>query len=56
VTPPNPGESPTRYLDAPLTAAEHEMMNLTGDGNGIDMVLMAAAMREKVPTSNFFLN
>jgi hypothetical protein len=40
---------------AALTAAELEMMNLTGDGNGIDMVLMPAAMREKVPTSNFFL-
>ncbi len=39
---------------APLSAAELEMMNLTGDGNGIDMVLMPAAMREKVPTSNFF--
>ncbi len=40
---------------APLTAAELEMMNLTGDGNGFDMVQMPAAMREKVPTSNFFL-
>ena len=39
---------------APLAAAELEMMNLTGDGNGIDMVLMPQAMREKVPTSNFF--
>jgi hypothetical protein len=39
---------------SPLSAAELEMMNLTGDGNGIDMVLMPAAMREKVPTSNFF--
>ena len=39
---------------APLSAAELEMMNLTGDGNGIDMVLMPQAMREKVPTSNFF--
>jgi len=38
----------------PLTAAELEMMNLTGDGNGIDMVLMPAAMRQKVPTANFF--
>ena len=44
-----------RYgFDKPLPAAELEMMNLTGDGNGIDMVLMPAAMREKVPTSNFF--
>jgi hypothetical protein len=41
-------------LDRPLTAAELEMMNLTGDGNGIDMVLMPAAMRAQVPTSNFF--
>jgi hypothetical protein len=30
------------------------MMNLTGDGNGFDMVSMPAAMRPKVPTSNFF--
>jgi hypothetical protein len=40
--------------DAPLGAAELEMMNLTGDGNGIDMVRMPAEMRETVPTSNFF--
>jgi hypothetical protein len=39
---------------APLSAAELEMMNLTGDGNGFDMVSMPAAMRPKVPTSNFF--
>jgi hypothetical protein len=38
----------------PLTAAELEMMNLTGDGNGYDMVTMPAALREKVPTTNFF--
>jgi hypothetical protein len=38
----------------PLTAAELEMMNLTGDGNGFDMVTMPAALRDKVPTSNFF--
>ena len=38
----------------PLTAAELEMMNLTGDGNGFDMVSMLGDMREKVPTSNFF--
>jgi hypothetical protein len=41
-------------LNRPLTAAELEMMNLTGDGNGFDMVTMPALMREKVPTSNFF--
>jgi hypothetical protein len=39
---------------APLSAAELEMMNLTGDGNGFDMVTMPPAMRDKVPTANFF--
>jgi len=39
---------------APLSAAELELMNLTGDGNGIDMVTMPQALRDKVPTSNFF--
>ena len=43
-----------RGYDAPLSAAELELMNLTGDGNGIDMVTMPAALREKVPTANFF--
>jgi hypothetical protein len=38
----------------PLTAAELEMMNLTGDGTGLDMVTMPEAMRDQVPTSNFF--
>ena len=38
----------------PLTAAELEMMNLTGDGTGFDMVTMPLDMREQVPTSNFF--
>src|SRR6476646_8243942 len=38
----------------PLTAAELEMMNLTGDGTGLAMVTMPQAMREQVPTSNFF--
>jgi hypothetical protein len=37
-----------------LSAAELEMMNLTGDGNGFDMVTMPAAWRDKVPTANFF--
>jgi hypothetical protein len=37
-----------------LTAAELEMMNLTGDGNGFDMVLMPQDWRSQVPTSNFF--
>jgi hypothetical protein len=37
-----------------LTAAELEMMNLTGDGNGFDMVTMPLAWRDQVPTANFF--
>ena len=37
-----------------LSAAELEMMNLTGDGNGFDMITIPAAMREHIPTSNFF--
>ena len=37
-----------------LSAAELEMMNLTGDGNGLDIVRMRSALRERVPTSNFF--
>jgi hypothetical protein len=40
--------------DRALTAAELEMMNLTGDGTGLDMVTMPLAMRQQVPTSNFF--
>jgi hypothetical protein len=40
---------------ASLTAAELEMMNLTGDGNGLDIIMMPAAVRERVPTANFFL-
>jgi hypothetical protein len=38
----------------PLTAAELEMMNFTGDGSGFDMVSMPQEWRERVPTSNFF--
>src|SRR5262249_23482551 len=38
----------------PLTAAELELMNFTGDGNGIDMVMMPPTLRERVPTANFF--
>jgi hypothetical protein len=37
-----------------LSAAELEMMNLTGDGNGFDMVTMPLELRDKVPTANFF--
>jgi hypothetical protein len=43
-----------RGYTRPLTAAELEMMNLTGDGTGLDMVTMPQDMREQVPTSNFF--
>jgi len=39
---------------APLSAAELELMNLTGDGNGIDMVMMPQTLRQQVPTANFF--
>ena len=38
----------------PLTAAELEMMNLTGDGTGLDMVTMPQDLREQVPSANFF--
>jgi hypothetical protein len=44
----------TKGHTARLTAAELEMMNLTGDGNGIDLVTMPQSYRERVPTSNFF--
>ena len=37
-----------------LSAAELEMMNLTGDGNGLDIVMMPPALRDVVPTANFF--
>jgi hypothetical protein len=37
-----------------LTAAELELMNLTGDGNGFDMLTMPQALRARVPTANFF--
>jgi hypothetical protein len=43
-----------RGYSEPLTAAELEMMNLTGDGNGFDIVTLPPAMRARVPTSNFF--
>jgi hypothetical protein len=44
----------TKGFNRPLTAAELEMMNLTGDGTGLDMVTMPSDMREQVPTANFF--
>ncbi|MDI1344602.1 MAG: hypothetical protein PSV22_10945 [Pseudolabrys sp.] len=39
---------------APLTAPELELMNLTGDSTGLDMVMMPAEFRSRVPTANFF--
>jgi hypothetical protein len=42
------------YGSTVLSAAELEMMNLTGDGNGLDIIRMPPALRERVPTSNFF--
>jgi hypothetical protein len=58
----DPRRSPRRDSDSDagkdytraLTAAELEMMSLTGGGTGLDMVTMPLAMREQVPTSNFF--
>jgi hypothetical protein len=44
----------TKGYAPPLTAAELELMNLTGDGNGFDMVTMPQALRMRVPTANFF--
>jgi hypothetical protein len=44
----------TKGYTRPLSAAELEMMNLTGDGTGFDMVTMPLDMREQVPTANFF--
>jgi len=41
-------------LSRTLTAAELEMLNLTGDGNGFDMVTMPLSWRDQVPTANFF--
>jgi len=41
-------------LSRTLSAAELEMMNLTGDGNGFDMVTMPLSWRDQVPTANFF--
>jgi len=38
----------------PLTAAELELMNLTGDSTGLDMVTMPQELRTRVPTANFF--
>jgi hypothetical protein len=44
----------TRGVKRALTGAELELMNFTGDGNGIDMVSMPQDLRAIVPTANFF--
>ncbi len=44
----------SKGLSTPLTAAELEIMNLTGDGNGFDIVSMPQDLRTRVPTANFF--
>jgi hypothetical protein len=43
-----------KHYNAPLTAAELELMNLTGDSTGLDMVMMPQDLRARVPTANFF--
>jgi len=43
-----------KHYNAPLTAAELELMNLTGDSTGLDMVTMPQELRVRVPTANFF--
>lgn len=45
----------SKGVNRPLTGAELEMLNLTGDGNGFDMITMPVEFRSKVPTSNFFI-
>ena len=37
-----------------VTPAATTAINLTGDGNGFDMVTLAAELCDQVPTSNFF--
>ena len=44
----------SRGRGTPLTAAELEMMNFTGDGNGFDIMMMPPEMRQRIPTANFF--
>lgn len=38
-----------------LSGAELEMLNLTGDGNGLDVITMPHMYRDRVPTANFFV-
>ncbi|MDO9412015.1 MAG: hypothetical protein Q7T81_05510 [Pseudolabrys sp.] len=39
---------------APLSASDLELMNLTGDSTGLDMIMMPDEYRARVPTANFF--
>ena len=41
-------------INRPITAVELEMMNLAGDGNGFDIIVMPNSLRSQVPTANFF--
>ena len=43
-----------KHYDTPLTGAELELMNLTGDSTGLDMIMMPQDLRARVPTANFF--
>jgi hypothetical protein len=38
-----------------MSAAELELLNLTGAGNGTDMLMMPHDYRQQVPTANFFV-
>jgi hypothetical protein len=38
----------------PLSGAELQMMNLMGDGSGLDIITMPLDLRDQVPTANFF--
>jgi hypothetical protein len=45
----------TKGFEGTMTAAELELLNLTGAGNGTDMLMMPADFRRQVPTANFFV-
>jgi hypothetical protein len=48
------GYARSRGFHGTLTPAELQLMNLTGPGNGLDMVMMPPDLRRHVPTANFF--
>src|SRR5262245_6756605 len=41
---------------APLRAVELQMMNLTGDGNGLDIIMMPSAIGERGATANLLMH